>query len=262
MTQRLPVTSGQVPVGRLLDQARATARLSVAELARSSGVSRGALHSYLGGSQSPTVRTLDRLLAACGLQARVLLEPLMADLDERVDALEGPLPALDQSRWADLVASLNDEPGARDAFMGRAPRSGSVTWAVDGATALVLHALAAEPTGLKAMDVVVRLDEALRFWMWGVNLRGVTHDDRTVLDWLEADSERIVSSLGGAAERWCGLGFVRVRVLTEDQSWPPTARLLVPWADQPLPVVTGDEVERSNPVYAEVLARWRERRAS
>lgn len=245
-----------IPVDRLLTQAMAKSRMTAGELAAAADTSRSAVHDYRRGAVSPTVRTLDRLLAACGLQARVLLEPLMADLDERVDVLEGPLPAFEEDNWRPLIASLNDEPGARDGRIGtRAPRRGPVTWAVDGASALVLHGLAAEPKGLEAQDIVVVLDEALRFWMWGVNLRGEHPEDGLVMDWLDADEDRMVQALAGV--RHCVLGFVRIRVVTRAGA---TVSIAVPWHDQPVPVVTVDEVERTNPVYAEVLARWRSRR--
>jgi len=234
--------------------------MSLSQLAAAAEVSRSSLHDYRRGTRSPTVQTLDRLLAACGLQARVLLEPLMADLDARVEALAGACPAFEEDSWRTLIASLNDMPGARDGRIGTpAPRRGPVTWAVDGACALVLHGMAVEPAGLQAMDVVVRLDEALRYWMWGVNLRGVGERDGLVQDWLDADPERIVASLGGASERWCVLGFMRVRVLLAEAAQPTTVMMTMPWHDQPIPVATVDEVERTNPVYAEVLERWRQR---
>ena len=248
--------------GALLARARDKARLSRAALAVAAGVSRAAVARYEAGAQSPTVEMLDRLLAACGMQVRMLLEPLMADLDELVDALDGPLPSLEEHSWARLVASLNDEQGAPDGRLGApAPRRGPVRWAFDGATALVLHGLAAEPKGLQAMDVVVVLDEAMRFWMWAIMLRGEHPLDGLVMDWLDADADRIRESLGGDAERYCVMGFVRIRVvLDEPGELPATVQMSLSWSPHPVPVVTVDEVERTNPVYAEVLARWRSRR--
>ena len=258
MTDGEGASWGGFAVDRILEHALRRSGLSITQLALTAGVSRGAIHGYQRGTTSPTARVLDQLLAACGLQGRVSLEPLMADLDERVAALEGPLPSFEEHSWPALVASLDDQPGARDGRIGGpAPRRGPVTWAFDGATALVLHGLSAEPAGLQAMDIVVVLDEALRFWMYAVLLRGEHPEQGLVMDWLDAEPERIVGALGGAHPRYCVLGFVRVRVVT---AAPEAMRVVVPRHERPVPVVTVDEVERTNPVYGEVLARWRARR--
>lgn len=247
---------GGVDVGRLLRQARDRARVSQTELARRVDIGRNAISAYEAGRRSPTVSTLDRLLAACGLQARVLLEPLMADVDARVDALSGAAPELDGDAWAKLATSLWDLPGAVQLGFGApAQRRGPVTWAIDGPTALALHQLAAEPAGLVALDLVVVLDEALRWWMRAVMLKGYDERDATVQDWLDADQERIVGALDGV--RYCIAGFVRVRVVDQ---LPTTVPMALPWWPEPIAVVTVEGVERSSPLYAELLARWRSRR--
>ncbi|HUR04125.1 MAG TPA: helix-turn-helix transcriptional regulator [Nonomuraea sp.] len=245
-------------VGGLLRRARDQARLSQTQLASGAGMGRNTLNAYETGRRSPTVATLDALLAACGLQARVLLEPLLADVDARVDALAGAVPELEGAAWAKLVTSLLDLPGAVTPGAGAPPaRSGPVTWAIDGATALALHQLAVEQQGLEALDVAVVLDDALRWWMRAVWLKGYDRRENAVQDWLEADQERIVDALDGV--RFSIAGFVRLRVV---EVLPTTVRMAVPWWREPVPVVTVDEVEGSNPAYAEVLARWRHRRAS
>lgn len=78
-------------IGTLLRNARESALLSQVDLAQRAGTSRAAVQAYEHGRVSPTVRAVDRLLAAMGLQLRPVLEPLLADVDERVDALE-PFP--------------------------------------------------------------------------------------------------------------------------------------------------------------------------
>jgi transcriptional regulator with XRE-family HTH domain len=240
-------------VSRLLARARARAQLSREELALAAGTSRSAVASYESGRHSPTVRTLERLLAACDLRLLMTLEPLLASLDAKVDAMLGPVPELDTASWSRLADSLDDLGPAVDAA-GRPAlrRAGPVQWAVDGASALVLHGLAAPAEDL---DIVVVLDEALRFWMRAVSLQGVDERERAVRDWLDADLERINGALG--APRYSSLGFVAVRVVAQV---PVTVRISVPWLDRALPVATVYEVERTHPGYAEVLARWRERR--
>jgi transcriptional regulator with XRE-family HTH domain len=240
-------------VGALLRRARDRAQLSQAQLARAAGCDRGVLSGYETGRSSPSVRALDRLLAACGLQARVLLEPLMVGLDRRVGALDEPVPELDAAAWARLAISLDDRENSSTASpLRRVVRQGPVAWAVDGASALVLHQLATPPD---ALDVVAVLDEGLRFWMRAVGLMGRDDQDRPVQNWLDADHELIVEALSGV--RFSQAGFVRLRVVTEP---PATVSLVVPWSEVPVLVATVDEVERTSPVYGELLARWRERR--
>lgn len=246
-------------VAGLLRTAREQSRLSQTQLARVAGVGRTVVNLYENGRRSPTVATLDVLLAACGLQARVLLEPLMADLDARVDALSGgEVPRLNDEDWTRLVTSFLDLPGAVKLGFGAPPmRRGPVTWAVDGAPALALHHLAVDPQAAETLTAVVVLDDALRWWMRAVMLKG--HDKRggDVQDWLDADLPRIVEGLDGL--RYGLAGFVRLRVV---ETLPPTVPVAVPWWPDPVPVVTVDEVERTNPVYEELLARWRHRRGS
>lgn len=205
--------------------------------------------SYETGRRSPTTDTLGRLLAACELRVRFVLEPLWEDLDRRVQELDGPLPALDEERWSAMAGSLDDRTqhtGPRPA----SPRRGPVSWAVDGATALVLHGLAVEPDSL---EVVVQLDEALRYWMKAVMLVGVDRRERPVQSWYDLDLEEMTEALDGL--RHCRLGFVRVRVVAD---LPPTVPIAVPWLGGPLQVVTAHEVERTRPGHAEALRRWRE----
>lgn len=242
-----------IRVGELLQHARDRAGLSIQQLALRAGASRSAVHRYESGSRSPSTRVFDQLLAACGLQARVRLEPLRAALDERVDALEGPVPELDVPAWTRLAASLEDQEVPGSASLLRSARRGPVTWAVDGASALVLHQLAVEP---EAPEVVVLLDEALRFWMRSVGLMGRTERERVVQDWLDADPERIQDALDGV--RYCMLGLVRVRVVNE---LPRMSQMLAPWSESPVLVATVDEVERTSLEHGELLSRWRARRA-
>jgi len=68
----------------LLRDARDRAGMSQAELARNAGVDASLISQYERGRRAPGVAMLDRLVAAAGLQLRVELEPLGADIDARV----------------------------------------------------------------------------------------------------------------------------------------------------------------------------------
>ncbi len=58
--------------------------LSQAELGARAGVARSVIADYERGRHSPSVRQLDRLLAAAGLRLEARLEPLGSDLDSAI----------------------------------------------------------------------------------------------------------------------------------------------------------------------------------
>lgn len=240
-------------VGVLLRDARERAGLSQRQLARKGGTGPSAIAAYESGTKSPTVRTMSRLLTACGLQARVQLEPLLADVDARVDALLAGEPVLDLEKLEALAASLNDAADApRCGFGAPAQRRGPVTWVFDGGTALALHGFGVEQFEI---GLVVVLDEALRFWLRAVQARGATPRGDVFMAWLDADLATLAAALREPA--FCLLGMISVRVVEQA---PSMVALTPAGLTKALPVVGVEEVERSHPQYGEVLARWRQRR--
>lgn len=228
--------------------------MTQAGLAEAVATSRPSVTAYEAGRISPTVRTLDRLLAGCGLQARVALEPLLADLDARVDALLCPPPALELEAMERLALSLDDSPEAAPLLPGRQPmRKGPVRWAFDGATALLLHGFAADALGL---SVVAVLDEAARFWLRALQVRGRGPRETVYMSWLDGEPDELAAALDATC--FSLRGFVQVRLVEE---LPPTLMVLPPEGTSPLPVVSVDEVERAHPVHGEALARLRQRRS-
>lgn len=116
----------------LIRQARDRAGLDQRALAARGGCSQSALSCYERGTTSPSVSTLERLLAACGLQVRWELEPLWSDADA---ALTRPvLPLVDRVR-----AALT-EPGYL-AVLTREVEGRGVPVALAGALAAVIHGL-------------------------------------------------------------------------------------------------------------------------
>jgi transcriptional regulator with XRE-family HTH domain len=85
--------------------------LPIAELARRAGVSRASVSEYVHGHRQPTVRQLERLAEAAGLQAHITFTPSwagrQADL-EAVLALADALPLRPQpartKTWAEVIA--------------------------------------------------------------------------------------------------------------------------------------------------------------
>jgi hypothetical protein len=195
---------------------------------------------YLCGQTSPTVRTLNRLLAGVGLQLRVTLEPLLAQVDERVDAMVEGTPALDVAAFVRLAATFAEDRG-----------HGPVRWAVDGAAALNLHALAVE---CPLPVVVVEWSDAVRLWLFKGLMRATTPaDDHGT--WSSWSPEQLQESTRGPVIG--RFGFVSLRIVEE---LPLTLKVQPEGSDAAMPVVSVDEVERTRPELAEVLARWRERR--
>ena len=241
-------------VSQLLRTARARAGLSQQRLADELGIGRTAVTDWESGRKSPTVRTLDRLLAGCGLQARVALKPLLAELDERVEALTADPSPIDLAPLARLAASLEDGDGLEQVMPGPPPRrEGAVTWAWDGATALRLHGYNADSD---CPALVVVLDEAARYWMRAVQLRGTSPGGWLYMSWLDGELAEVAESLATSA--FSLRGTVQLRVV---ERMPTTVDLVPEGGDRSYPVLPVEEVERSHPALGEVLARLRHRRS-
>lgn len=67
-------------------EARLRAGLTQAELARRAGTSQPTLARYERGAVVPSIATLERLLAACGLELSVRLVDIDPSYDENIDS--------------------------------------------------------------------------------------------------------------------------------------------------------------------------------
>jgi transcriptional regulator with XRE-family HTH domain len=223
-------------VPALLREVRQRRGWTQADLAALTGTSASAVWGYEAGRKSPTVATLDRILAAAGLQVRAELEPLRADLEARVDAAvarerEG-LPELDTSS-IDKVREVLDEQ--------------ALAWGLDGETALRAHGYGFE-SGL--VQVAICFDQATRAFFFRARVRGTGGDP---VSWFDADVRQAQAYLGGMA--FGPFGMVAVRLLAEA---PSTARVEVA-PGLVVPVLTLDEVARGRADLGEVLERLRAR---
>jgi transcriptional regulator with XRE-family HTH domain len=224
-------------VGEVLRAARAEAGLDQRRLALAAGTARTTVVAYETVAQSPTVRQLDRLLAACGLRARVVLEPVTADLDDQLDeALSaGPPDALETlPRFA---ASLS---------------AGDVRWALDGRSAVAVQGLAVPHDELA---VVLVDDEVSRLWLRTQWAKGWDrHGFSLAPSWHESPEavrtyvRRPVYTL---------LGFLQVRFV-EDL---PDPVLSVQVDGQVVPVLPLAHVRRAHSALAELLDRHEHRLA-
>ncbi len=81
-------------VAGLIRTARDRACLTQQQLAQAAATSQSRVASYESGAAIPSVATIDRLLAACGVQARFELEMRHADVDAEIAALLAKKAAL------------------------------------------------------------------------------------------------------------------------------------------------------------------------
>ena len=84
----------------LLRLARDKADMTQSELAAEAGVSQQSISSYETGRKEPTLPTLQRLLAAAGLEMRIRLEPI----DYHDATLEAFLRTLPPARQSELAS--------------------------------------------------------------------------------------------------------------------------------------------------------------
>jgi transcriptional regulator with XRE-family HTH domain len=101
-------------IGALLRDSREAAGMSAASLALQAGVSEASLSSYERGTRTPRLEQIDRILAVLGLQLRLAVEPLYADIDGAM-AQAAALPLAERLerlgvRPVGLLVSLGNPP--------------------------------------------------------------------------------------------------------------------------------------------------------
>jgi transcriptional regulator with XRE-family HTH domain len=222
----------------LIRQARERAGFTKTALGKAAGTSPSAVIAYETGQRSPTVATLDRLLAACGLQVRAVLEPYLADLDAAVD----DLLAGSGAGVADMLQDIEQLAGGLDAA--------GVRWAFDAQAALALHGLGTAPL---MPQIVVLGDDRLRelFGQLGVDTLG--HDGQPL--WRSWVDDRLDLARVGVVQGYTPIGVFEARVA---DPLPTPLRMAVDGRD--LPVLSLLDLEAAHPALSDVLARLRHRR--
>jgi transcriptional regulator with XRE-family HTH domain len=226
-----------VDVRAVLRAARAEAGLDQRRLALAAGVARTTVVAYETGAQSPTVRQLDRLLAACGLRASVVLEPVTADLDERLDSALVAGRPYGLSNLPTIAASL---------------AAAHVHWAVDGVSAVALHGL---PLPHEELALVVVDDDTTRGWLRRHWAKGWDrHGFSLAPSWYESAEQ-----VRGYVRRPISttLGSLHVRFVDA----PPEPVLQVQVDGDVVPVLALAEVRHAHPSLTELLDRHEHRLA-
>lgn len=243
-------------VPTILRRAREKARLSQRQLAESAGTTQPVIAGYESGANSPTVRTLNRLLAAMDLQLRVTIEPLLADVDARLDEALARTPEVPVEQLQRLAKTVDDD-GDAEVYFGfrhnRPPREGPATWAVDGATALQLHGWAVPDD---FVSVAVVWNAAAPYWSFSVMLQDPGRAAMELPMLLDMSLEEVAQQLNG--ECFCAVGLVTVRFV---EQLPATLLLHVDGVDRPVPTLTLEAVAQAHPEHRDLLDRWHQRQA-
>lgn len=124
--------------GTLLREARRRSRLSQYEVAAQASCSQSAVALVEADKRDPSLATFERMLAACGFQLHVELEPLDTTLDQQIEDMavaEGPT-----SRYRLSQHLLHLAPRLAEA---------SVPFAVDGPAAAILYGFPLPYTSLQ-----------------------------------------------------------------------------------------------------------------
>lgn len=221
----------------VLQRARAEAGLDQRRLALAAGTARTTVVAYESGAQSPTVRQLDRLLAACGLQARVVLEPLSTDVDQLLDEALAEAPPYG-------LVSLDRVAAALSAAQAR--------WALDGLSAVAVQGLRL-PHDACALALVD--DEVSRRWLRAHWVKGWDrHGFSFAPNWYEsAEDVRTYTR----RPVFSTVGFLHVRFVEE----LPAGVLTIAVDGQAVPVLPIAEVRQVHSALAELLDRHEERLA-
>ena len=228
------------------------------ELARRSGVDQSRISAWERGVHSPSVATLNRVVAAAGLQIRPQLVALTADLDALVDAVLAAEPVVGWESLERLLDALTEEltvfhdeelKAAEREAREPVPCTEHVRWAFDGRTSLALQGL-----GFSAdvPEVVAVLDEALRTWLFR---RRAQPTACPPVSWFDATREELRGLL--SAPLITASGMVQLRVVDQ---LGPVLRLLPEERTEALPVLASEAVEQEREDLGRVLGRLRELR--
>jgi transcriptional regulator with XRE-family HTH domain len=227
-------------IGRLLHRTRESQELSQEELAARSGIPQSAISAYERERKQPGWAAAERLFAAMGLQMRIELEPLDADLDRQIDAYAA-MPPEERTRNLPYCLKNLDE------------NFGGIPLVVTGAAAAALQGA---PVPVRRLDLLIL-------------------DDDAALDAFCAELGRYFARLWQPEREWWAGSMYHPEILREQRTtlWMyvidqvrvtlvdelPQA-VQVALGDTTVPVLPLHEIEMSDPEAARLLVRVRERR--
>jgi len=182
-------------VGTALRRKREFAQLTQAQLALAAGTSQSTVAHVERGSRTPSLDLVERLFAALGVQIRIQLEPLDAEVDAAITALAAT-PLAERLAETDL---------------GRLTRSlttAGLAHVVEGAAAALVQGA---PVPVELIDVALCWADADRFAAWLERGWGQRWNER----WQEYGFLPLDPRLPGA-HRWTTKdGWLRARMCDE-----------------------------------------------
>jgi transcriptional regulator with XRE-family HTH domain len=232
-----------VEIGRMIRSERQARMLTLRELATKAEISITQLARVERGERDTTLGTIDRVLAALGLQLSSLLEPRWAKVDAAISEARGKTVAQLLAKWDDDRLFFTDS-------IVSALVENEVPFVVDG---MVAAALQGAPVPVEVFEIAVRNDdEAVTRLVQ--TLRSPLHARRWNVKWAEFGT----LSLDPREEDWTPplyqavSGKIHVR-LTDDVT--PTL-----WAESSglrLPLTPLVQIEASDRWAQRVLERMR-----
>jgi transcriptional regulator with XRE-family HTH domain len=198
-------TRGMDQLGRILRRERSTRMWPQEKLAQACGVDRQQLSRYETGAATPTWATFVRVLAAFGLQPRIELDPLDADVAAAIER-QRRQPA---ERWlADVPFSVRT---LHKLLAG-------LEWHASG---LLAVRLLGAPAPLSELEAMVVLDDDAGWERLVQNARKGRTEVWDPDDWctgvpIDVPDLRRVSAAGGDRLHWVGIEVgLTVRVVSE-----------------------------------------------
>lgn len=222
-------------VPRLLRQARREADLGQRELAEKAGLSPSMLSRYERGHRLPTLAVLDRLLAACDRDVRLVLVRRQADVHDEL------------ARRAQL--SWEERCGPRLAPLLARLVAHDCRVVVAGAWAVLLHGLPADDADGVLLVPRDRVDQVAA----ALNLTGAPHRQLDGATWTAGYATQ--RQFGPSVEvRWAvgDSGPFVTRVVEDGEPWPATVQ--VDTDAGPLRVLAAEALTPADGVRDEVLA--------
>jgi transcriptional regulator with XRE-family HTH domain len=138
-----------IEVGRVIRAERQARMLTLRELAANAEISGTQLSRIERGERDATLGTIDRVLAALGLQLSSLLEPRWAKIDAAIAEMRGKTIGQLLAEWADKRLFFTDS-------IVSALAENDVPFVVDG---MVSAALQGAPVPVEVFEIAVRNDD-------------------------------------------------------------------------------------------------------
>lgn len=222
----------RLEIGQLLRARRAAAGWSQDLLARESGLTQTVVSRVERGLVPATVDTVERLLAALGLQLRVGAERLDAHVDAELARLAAiPLAMrLGDSDWPYLVRQLGDLPHV-----------------IEGPLAALVQDV---PITVDALDLVLTAEDLAAFDLWLRRHSALRWSER----WQQFRSSNPDPRIDGPLRWRVTFGQLRARFVTDLPEWLEVHHGGTAYRVRPLAAL-----EFEDPTAAGLLRRYLER---